>query len=206
MNRRTLGRVAVVLGLLVALNPLYLGLWFDVGHLDADPVSASAVESNENATVLAYEDFPRHTRLVVGRTIEDGEYTVLGPSNRPDEFVYPGGLDSHPGKYFVERDGDYYRLLTSGDVFSGVYLVPQITLVGLGVAVAFAGRSALRGERGPTAPALGGVVAVGLTAVGPPLGYPGFSVAGWSFAVLGVAGVVVLAAIARRAHAFLANS
>ena len=206
MNRRTLGRVAVVLGLLVALNPLYLGLWFDVGHLYAHPVSPDAVETSENTTVFAYEDLPRHTRLVVGRAIADGHYTVLGPSNRPDEFVYPGGLDSHPGTYFVERDGDYYRLLTSGDVFSGVYLVPQIALVGLGVAVAFAGRSALRGEREPWAPALGGVVAVGLTAVGPPLGYPGFSVAGWSFTVLGVVGVVVLAAIARRAHASLTGS
>ena len=200
-----LGRVAVVLGLLVALNPLYLGLWFDVGHLDADPVSASAVEANENATVLPFEDLSRHTRLVVARTIEDGEYTVLGPSNRPDEFVYSGGLDSHPGTYFVERDGEYYRLLTSGDVFGGVYLVPQIALVALGALVALAGRSALRDERESTAPALGGVVAVVLTALGPPLGYPGFSVAGWSFTVLGVVGVVVLAAIAQRVYCFLVN-
>lgn len=190
-----MGPVVLVLGVLVAANPLYFGLWTDAGRLSADPVSPTAVDAAENATVVAFEDLSRHSRLVVDRTIEKGRYTVLGPSNRPDEFAYPSGLDAHPGVYFVERDGTYYRLLTYGDVFGGVYLVVQFALVGLGALVASAGRSVRRGERGPVAPAVGGGVAVVLTALGPPLGYPGLSVIRWSFAVVGVAGLVAVGAI-----------
>lgn len=201
MNRRTLGTVVLVLGVLVAANPLYLGLWTDTGRLSAAPVSPTAVDAAENATVVAFEDLPRHSRLVVDRTIEKGRYTVLGPSNRPDEFAYPGGFDSRPSVYYVERDGTYYRLSTRGDVFGGVYLVVQFALGGLGALVASAGRSVRRGERGPVAPAVGVVGAVVLTALGPPLGYPGLSTVRWSFAVVGIAGVVAFGPILRAVYA-----
>lgn len=206
VNRRTLGTVAVVLGLLVAVNPVYLGLWTDTGHLRANPVDPSAVEAAEDPTVIEYESLSRHAQLVVDRTIADGYYVVLGPSNRPDEFVYPGGLDSRPGTYFVERDGNYYQFRTSGDVFGGVYLVVQFALVALGALVAYSGRSARRGERNPAVPLVGGGVAVALTALGPPLGYPLLSLMRWSFLVLGVVGAVVLGALVLKAYAVVTHS
>lgn len=201
MNGRTLGTVVLVLGVLVAVNPLYLGLWTDAARLSAGPVSPTAVDAAENATVVAFEDLPRHSRLVVDRTIEKGRYTILGPSNRPDEFAYPSGFDAHPAAYYVERDGSYYRVLTDGDAFGGVYLVVQFALVGLGALVAFVGRSVRRGERGPVAPAVGGVGAVVLTALGPPLGYPGLSTVQWSLAVVGIAGMVALGATLKAMYA-----
>jgi hypothetical protein len=205
VNQRMLGTVAVVLGLLVAANPAYLGLWTDAGHLRAIPVSSNAVDAAEDPTVIEYESLSRHARLVVDRAIADGYYPVLGPSNRPDEFVYPGGLDSRPGSYFVERGGNYYHLRTSGEVFGGVYLVVQFALVALGGLVAYSGRSARRGVRHPGVPLVGGGVAVVLTAFGPPLGYPLLSLMRWSFLVLGVVGAVVLAALVRKAYAVTTN-
>jgi hypothetical protein len=123
----------------VAVDPAYLGPWTDVGHLRANPVASSAVDAAEDPTVIEYESLSRHDRFVVDRAIADGDYPVLGPSNRPDEFAYPDGLDSRSGTYYVERDQNYY-IRTSGDVFGGVYLVVQLALVGLGALVAYVGR------------------------------------------------------------------
>lgn len=200
MNRRAVGTTVVVLGLLVAVNPLYLGLWSDTGRLSATPVTAEAADATENATVLQYDELSPHARLVVGRTIEKGRYTVLGPSNRPDAFVYPAGLDSRPGEYVVERDGRYYHLRTDGDVFGGVYLVVQFALCGLGATVAYAGHAVRRGDRSATGPAVATLVTASLSALGPPLGFPALSVVRWSFAVVGFAGLVVVGGVAKAVH------
>lgn len=153
MVRRAVALAALLLAGTLVVNPLYLSSWHTQYSHSIDAVAESEVP--EEADVLAYEDLSPNAQHAVRGAVEgDGSYVVYRESNRPEEFFYSDYADLSKGLYYVQYEGDYYRLYTgAGGGFPFVYWFYEALLAVFGLAVGVSGYRTYRG--GSPWPAVG---------------------------------------------------
>lgn len=171
MFRRPIALLALVLAAALVVNPLYLSFWHTQYSHSVDAVAKSDVP--EEADVLAHEDLSVEGQQAVRKAIENGgSYVVYRRANVPEEFFYSDYANLGQGLYYVQYEGDYYRLYTGlGGGFPFVYWFYESLLAAFGLALGVVGYRTYRG--GSSWPALGlAIVGVALLLGGPLARFP----------------------------------
>ena len=171
MLRRPSALLALVVAAALVANPLYLSFWHTQYSHSIDPVADGDVP--EEADVLAFDSLSPEGQHVVEKAVEtDGSYVVYRRGNVPEEFFYSDYAELGQGLYYVEYEGDHYRLYTGATAgFSFFYWFYESLLALLGLAVGAVGYRTYRG--GSPRPALGlAIVGVALLAGGPLARFP----------------------------------
>ena len=205
MFRRAVALVALLLAGILVVNPAYLSFWHTQYSHSVEPVAQSEVP--EEADVLAYESLSSDAKHAFQKAVENGgSYVVYHERNVPGDFFYSTDYSElGKGIYYVQYEGDYYRLGTfAGGGFPFVYWFYEALLAAFGLAVGVVGYRTYRG--GSTWPAVALVVlGVALLLGGPLTRFPaGESL--WMDAVVVAAGVGGLAVVRPRIRGVIADS
>lgn len=146
MFRRAVALFALVLAVVLVVNPAYLSFWHSqyIHSVEAVPES----EVPEAADVFAYGDLSTDGQRAFRKTVEnDGSYVVYRRANAPDEFFYSDYATLGKGIYYVQYRGDSYRLDTwAGGGFPFVYWFYEALLAAFGLALGVAGYRTYLGE------------------------------------------------------------
>ena len=205
MLRRAVALVALLLAGVLVVNPAYLAFWHtQYGH-SVEPVAQSEVP--DEADVLAYESLSPDAQQAFQQASENGgPYVIYHERNVPEDFFYSTDYSElGKGTYYVQYEGDHYRLGTwANGTFPFVYWFYEALLAAFGLAVGVVGYRTYRG--GSPWPAVALVVlGVALLLGGPLTRFPaGESL--WMDAVVVAAGVGGLAVVRPRIRDATANS
>lgn len=184
MYRRVAGMMALLLAVVVVANPLYLSFSTDEYYHSVERVSADDIP--EEADLLAYPDLSENGKTAFRNAVEDdeGSYTVHRERNVPDEFFYSDNSHLGKGIYYVQYQGDHYRLNTmSGGGFVFVVWFYQALLAVFGVTLAAVGGRVLGYRQSPWSAVVLSLFAVALLVGSPLLRFP-FGEALWKDAVM----------------------
>lgn len=186
--RNILAVVAVIVGLSLVAAPLTMADWGEDAHLHVERVDESAVGEDEE--VIQYETLSPDGRTAISRAIAspDGEVTIYGREDWPDRFRFGDAV----GYYVVVKDGQHYRVMTSGAGSLGLlWVLPTLPFVAYGGLLAGVGWRTYDGGASTVVPALATGLGVAVHLLGPEFDFPLLSPK--LLIYLGLGGLVALA-------------
>jgi hypothetical protein len=146
MFRRAVGLTALLLAVVLVVNPAYLSFWHT--HYSHSVENVPETQVPEETDILAYGDLSPEGQRAFQKAVEnDGSYLVYREGNVPEEFFYSDYARLGKGIYYVEYRGDHYRLSTAaGGGFPFDYWFYEALLAAFGLAVGVVGRRTYRGS------------------------------------------------------------
>lgn len=168
--------VSIAVGML-ALSligaPITMADWNEQVGFSVERIEESQIDAE--TPILQYESLSTSAQNAIRRAIEspDGDYTIYGREDWPDEFFYSDYSTPGQGLYAVIYEGQYYKLYTySSAGFLFLYYVYEIPFVAYGLALGWVAYGVSHGERSPHIALLAAVPGIAFHLLGPELDFP----------------------------------
>lgn len=200
--RQVVALLTIVIALSLVAAPVTMSDWGEQATFSVEDGSQSDI--NRETPILKYTNLPADAQTAVRQAITspNGQYTVYGYEDWPDEFFYSDYSVPGQGIYTIVYQGQYYRLDTyAGGGLEFLYWLYELPFISYGLLLGWVARRMIRGTTAPSEALLSTVPGVGFHLLGPEFDFP--LLAPMQFIGLGaVATVTMLAFIlisARRA-------
>jgi len=190
-SRTVIALLAVVVAASLVAAPVTMADWGQQASHSVEPVE----QSDDEVPVLQYESLSPGAQDAVRSAVEspDGQHTVYGREDFPEEFFYSDYAAPGQGIYVIEYEGQQYRLRTfAGGRLPFVYWLFELPSVSFGALLGLAGVRLRRGDARPATVATAAGVGTGFHLLGPEFDFP--VVSPDQFVWLGVVAAVLLAA------------